>query len=155
MARLGNYIHTPSVVFRNVIKEFPYEFSLTPIGDYFLYILLSDHGKLKYFEEEMAVYRYGVGVISKMDNFKIAYNNIIMYSCLIGVINDINLKIIFMKRQEEALSLYKSTFEIKDSFIIKIPFFLIYLKNRIEEFIFNPRKSLRRIKNKTKQVFSK
>ena len=155
LARLGNYIHTPSVVFRNVIKEFPPEFSLSPIGDYFLYMLLSEYGKLKYFEEEMAIYRYGVGVISKMNDFKIAYNNIKMYSCMIGAFEEVNMKIIFMKRQEEALSLYKTTFEIKDSFIIKIPFFLIYLKNRSEEFIFNPRKSLRRIKNKIKQVFSK
>ena len=64
LARLGNYIHTPSVVFRNIIKEFPSEFSLTPIGDYFLYMLLSEHGKLKYSEEEMAVYREGVGIWS-------------------------------------------------------------------------------------------
>ena len=26
LARLGNYIHTPSVVFRNIINEFPFEF---------------------------------------------------------------------------------------------------------------------------------
>lgn len=155
LARLGNYIHTPSVVFRNVIKEFPPEIALTPIGDYFLYMLLAEQGKLKYIDEEMAVYRYGVGVISKMNNFKIAYNNIKMYSCMIGAVKEVKIKIIFMKRQEEALSLYKSTFDIKDSFIIKIPFFLIYLKDRSKEFIFNPRKSLRRIKNKIKQVFSK
>ena len=71
LARLGNYIHTPSVVFRNVIKEFPPEFSLSPIGDYFLYMLLSEYGKLKYLEEEMAVYREGVGIWSaKSDYFR-------------------------------------------------------------------------------------
>jgi hypothetical protein len=64
LARLGNYIHTPSVVFRNVLKELPKEFSISPIGDYFLYMLLSEHGKLKYLEEEMAVYREGVGIWS-------------------------------------------------------------------------------------------
>lgn len=64
LARLGNYIHTPSVVFRNVLKEFPAELYLSPIGDYFLYMLLSEHGKLKYLEEEMAVYREGVGIWS-------------------------------------------------------------------------------------------
>jgi len=69
LARLGNYIHTPSVVFRNVIKEFPPEFSLSPIGDYFLYMILADYGKLKYFEEEMAVYREGVGVWSVKSNY--------------------------------------------------------------------------------------
>lgn len=64
LARLENYIHTPSVVFRNVLQEFPPEFTLSPIGDYFLYMLLSQHGKLKYFQEEMAVYREGVGIWS-------------------------------------------------------------------------------------------
>ena len=64
LARLGNYIHTPSVVFRNVLKELPNEFSISPIGDYFMYMLLSEHGKLKYLEEEMAVYREGVGIWS-------------------------------------------------------------------------------------------
>lgn len=71
LARLGNYIHTPSVVFRNIIREFPYEFSLSPIGDYFLYMLLAGHGKLKYFDEQMAIYREGVGVWSaKTDYFR-------------------------------------------------------------------------------------
>ena len=71
LARLGNYIHTPSVVFRNVIKEFSPEFSLSPIGDYFLYMLMSERGKLKYIEEEMAVYREGVGIWSaKTDYFR-------------------------------------------------------------------------------------
>jgi glycosyltransferase involved in cell wall biosynthesis len=64
LARLGNYIHTPSVVFRNTIKEFPFEFSQSPIGDYFLYMMLAEHGKLKYLEGNMAVYREGVGVWS-------------------------------------------------------------------------------------------
>ncbi len=65
LARLGNYIHTPSVVFRNVLRELPNEFFLTPVGDYFLYIILSQYGKLKYIDEAMAVYRIQVGVWSK------------------------------------------------------------------------------------------
>ncbi len=67
LARLGNYIHTPSVVFRNVIKVFPPEFSLSPIGDYFLYIQIVEFGKIKYLEEKMAVYRYGIGFFSGFD----------------------------------------------------------------------------------------
>ena len=86
LARLGNYIHTPSVVFRNVIKEFPPEFSLSPIGDYFLYMLLSEYGKLKYFEEEMAVYREGVGIWSaKTDyyrNLKTAQTHALIVSAM-------------------------------------------------------------------------
>lgn len=69
LARLGNYIHTPSVVFRNIIKEFPPEYGLSTVGDYFLYVLLSEYGKLKYIEDEMAIYREGVGVWSAKSNF--------------------------------------------------------------------------------------
>ena len=66
LATIGNYIHTPSVVFRNLIKEFPFEFSQSPIGDYFLYMMLVEHGKLKYIKEDMAIYRFGAGVYSNL-----------------------------------------------------------------------------------------
>jgi glycosyltransferase involved in cell wall biosynthesis len=85
LARLGNYIHTPSVVFRNVIKEFPYEFSLTPIGDYFLYMLLGVFGKYGMINDEMAVYRNSVGVWSVQSNqtrsYKFMLTMILMKSC--------------------------------------------------------------------------
>lgn len=64
LARSGNYIHTPSIVFRNIIKEMPDEFKSSPIGDYFLYMLLTQYGRVKYFNESMAVYRIGVGIWS-------------------------------------------------------------------------------------------
>jgi len=64
LARDGNYIHTPSVLFRNVIKSFPEEMQHSPIGDFFLYMLLAEHGKFKHLNDTMAVYRNGVGVFS-------------------------------------------------------------------------------------------
>ncbi|MEO7172479.1 glycosyltransferase [Flavobacterium sp.] len=64
LARLGNYIHTPSVVYRNVLPTLPFEFKITPIGDYFLYMMLAEHGKLKYINDKMAVYRFDVGILS-------------------------------------------------------------------------------------------
>ncbi|MNG12704.1 hypothetical protein D3C84_963320 [compost metagenome] len=51
-----------------MIKEFPFGIELSPIGDYFLYMILAEHGKLKYIEEVMAVYRYGVGILSGNDS---------------------------------------------------------------------------------------
>ena len=82
LARLGNYIHTPSVVFRNVIKEFPFEFSQSPIGDYFLYMMLAEYGKLKYLEDKMAVYREGVGVWSDKSNYFRNFNTALLHSLL-------------------------------------------------------------------------
>jgi glycosyltransferase involved in cell wall biosynthesis len=61
LAKLGNYIHTPSVLFRNIIEEYPAEFQDSPLGDYFLYMTLVTHGKIQHLNESMAVYRHGVG----------------------------------------------------------------------------------------------
>lgn len=85
LARLGNYIHTPSVLFRNVIKEFPFEFEQSPIGDYFLYMMLAEHGKLKYLKDKMAVYREGVGIWSTkseyLRNLNTSYTHALIVSC--------------------------------------------------------------------------
>lgn len=64
LAAIGNYISTPSVVFRNVLDRLPDSFSKSPIGDYFLWILLAQTGEIKKLDEVMAVYRVGVGVFS-------------------------------------------------------------------------------------------
>lgn len=53
-----NFIHTPSVVFRNgLIKDFPEWFLKSPVGDYPLHMLNARQGLIKYFPEAMAVYR--------------------------------------------------------------------------------------------------
>ena len=60
----GNFIHTPSVVFRNMEIEFPEWYYSSFLGDYPLWSWLSKKGKIKYFPEKMAVYRENVGVWS-------------------------------------------------------------------------------------------
>lgn len=70
LARKGNYIHTPTVLFRNVLGELPPEFALSPIGDYFLYMLLVGHGRTHCSPEPMAVYRQGVGVWSAQSEYQ-------------------------------------------------------------------------------------
>ncbi len=101
LARLGNYIHTPSVVYRNIIKEFSFEFSQTPIGDYFLYMMLAEHGKLKFLEEKMAVYRNGVGVWSEKTeyfrNYKTALVHAYLFEYFTGKENNF-IPEIFLKR---------------------------------------------------------
>lgn len=98
LARLGNYIHTLSVVFRNVINEFPFEFKHSPIGDYFLYLMLAKHGKLKYFEDKMAIYRHGVGVYSGNLNVKILQMHIEEHACILSYLSDENIKKIMLER---------------------------------------------------------
>lgn len=68
LAENTNYLHTPSVFYRNCLKTYPKQFSYSPIGDYFLYTLLGEYGKFKYLNEEMAVYRYGIGYFSNFED---------------------------------------------------------------------------------------
>jgi glycosyltransferase involved in cell wall biosynthesis len=82
-----NYIHTPSVVFRNKKLQIPDAIFLSPVGDYFLYILLTQDGsKIKYLPEVMAVYRYGVGIYSKTGDNEQLWNwyntQFLIYSCI-------------------------------------------------------------------------
>ncbi|QSW87481.1 glycosyltransferase [Flavobacterium endoglycinae] len=153
LARLGNYIHTPSVVFRNVIAELPFEFQLTPIGDYFLYIILAQYGKLKYLEEKMAVYRYNVGVISKMSNIDIANNNVKMYSCMIGYIKDENVKKIIIDKQIKVVTEHYKQIEASyhNAFVSR-NFVFVTIK-KINFYSKNPKLFLKRIKKKFKFCF--
>lgn len=97
LARLGNYIHSPTIVFRNNLVQLPPEYASCPMGDYFLYLLLAENGKLNYIEEEMAVYRYGVGIHSTHSQIKMAKANIKLFTLLISytkssIINEIYLE---------------------------------------------------------------
>lgn len=91
LAHLGNYIHTPSVVFRNIIKSFPPEFEQSPIGDYFLYMMLAQYGKLKYLEDKMCVYREGVGIWSDKSQYFKDLNTAYTHALLVSYINSDNL----------------------------------------------------------------
>ncbi len=61
----GNYIHTPSVIFRNFIVKFPDIYKISPEGDFLLYLLLTKFGKIGYINDVMAIYRSNVGILSK------------------------------------------------------------------------------------------
>jgi glycosyltransferase involved in cell wall biosynthesis len=107
LARLGNYIHTPSVVFRNLLKAFPKEFLLSPIGDYFLYMILSEHGKLKYIDEEMAVYRDGVGIHSTNSQIKMAKANFKLFTLLLSYSKNEVINEILLERQLSTLDYFE------------------------------------------------
>lgn len=63
----GNFIHTPSVVFRNkLFKNLPEQFSKGFVGDYFLHLLNAQYGKIKKLKEIMAVYRVHEGGVHSL-----------------------------------------------------------------------------------------
>lgn len=155
LARLGNYIHTPSVVFRNIIKTFPFEFELSPIGDYFLYIILAENGKIKYLDEKMAVYRYGVGVFSHNSNLQISVKNHTLFTCLLSYLKDENIKRIIFERQKNDL------FHIET--IIKSEYNNLFVSGNLIFRILNsflkdykkPKKILKKVKTKLVQNLKK
>lgn len=108
LARFGNYIHTPTVVFRNLIPQYPFEFFHSPFGDFFLYMVLGQYGKYKYLNDSMAVYRHRVGVISKMNELDIVKNNILLYSCMISYFSGEELFKILKNRQLEVITKHYS-----------------------------------------------
>ena len=69
LAKHGNFIHTPSILFRNVVQEFPNSLLQPPIGDYCLQMVLAENGRFKMLHEKMAVYRFGSGGWSSQDSF--------------------------------------------------------------------------------------
>jgi len=57
-----NYIHTPSVVFRSeYVKNLPEWYYHCPVGDYPLFLIIAQYGKIKYLDKTMAVYRIHQG----------------------------------------------------------------------------------------------
>lgn len=59
----GNYIHTPSVLFRRSFLDPERYYKMMPClpGDYVMWMLLADKGVIYKFDDSMAVYRYGGG----------------------------------------------------------------------------------------------
>ncbi len=54
----GNFLHTPTVVYRNIFKgDLPSWFVRIPLGDYPLHMLHSNEGKIKFIAEPLGYYR--------------------------------------------------------------------------------------------------
>lgn len=84
----GNFIHTPSVVFKKNFREFPEWMDISPIGDYPLHMLNAQYGLIKYLPEEMAVYRVGSGIWSSQSRIYQLVNTMFALKFLISHFND-------------------------------------------------------------------
>jgi glycosyltransferase involved in cell wall biosynthesis len=99
----GNFIHTPSVVFRNHFDEENLAFFLksiqfSPIGDLPLHVYNSQYGKIYQIPESMAVYRLGSGIWSVKKKSERIQSTIRAYICLAA----------FLKTQSDFDYLYKN-----------------------------------------------
>ena len=106
LAKKLNYIHTPSVVFRNILKDElnTIEFYKSPIGDYFLYMTLTKYGKMGHIPERMAVYRYGVGVFSSLSALKSTKANLLLFTNLYSFEKDAEIKEIFFEHIQSCIA---------------------------------------------------
>lgn len=78
----GNYIHTPSVLYRRysgVQEQYQKMMPCLP-GDYVIWMLLAERGDIYKFDEPMAVYRYGSGLWSTSQTIK----NDLAYLCTLN-----------------------------------------------------------------------
>lgn len=99
LAKFGNYMHTPSIVFRNINIEFPIQFKLSPAGDFFIQMLISEYGKIHYIEDEMAIYRNGVGLWSSKEYSYRIKQTALMFITLYDYFKDRNHKISNLLKQ--------------------------------------------------------
>jgi len=104
----GNYMHTPSVVFRNNRIIFPESFCKSPVGDYFIHMLNAKHGKIKKMDDCMGVYRvHSNGVWSQQEDRRA---QICLYLTLMVDLFSGDVKKVMVKRLVEMkYSLFQSS----------------------------------------------
>ena len=126
---IENYIHTPSVVFRNNLVQLPSWFINTPIGDYPLYCLLGLKGKIFKMEDKMAVYRVhdkGAMASFKKNNLikRIGFNNgmIPFYEYMYQQSNILNFrkKLIHLLYANQSYAIQENNVALTKSFTKKL-----------------------------------
>lgn len=108
----GNFIHTPSVIFRSRLLPFPEKLSSAPIGDYLLWLHLASSGHILYLPDCMAHYREGVGVWSSAKKtHRILQWCFALFLC-IDYFKDVNIQESLRRQLQEAkLQLADASFE--------------------------------------------
>lgn len=111
LVSFGNYIHTPSVMFRNLIKEFPSAMYKAPAADYLLYVLLTEHGNIARLDDTMAVYRHGTGLFSTLKREQMLNSTIRTYRSILELLSG-ELKSIMKKRIQDLMKLKAEMMEV-------------------------------------------
>lgn len=98
LALYGNYIHTPSVVFKNVIQKYPRYFQELKVGDFFLYLILAEKGLFCRLPTKSAVYRFGVGAFTSLSHTRMRSSFKYSLKVFLENENDLLVKIIIWLR---------------------------------------------------------
>ena len=94
----GNFIHTCSVVFRNNPIKFPFEYDYSPVGDYFLFILLSETGLLYRIDDYMGVYRRNSGVYSTLSPLDMQRKIVQYHIAILSYLSDCKQRNLFLQK---------------------------------------------------------
>lgn len=148
LAQHGNYIHTPSAIFRNLILEFPFEYYECCVADYFTYMMLGKFGKFKKLDEVMAVYREGIGTFSGEIRTKRSRYNVNLFTALLSYLTDENLKTLIFKHQKRAVEKLEQSIhkDYTTVFVSSHSFFRTL--NFIQNNYHNPKKIINKIRFK-------
>ncbi|MBF0503481.1 MAG: glycosyltransferase [Candidatus Omnitrophica bacterium] len=108
LIRFGNYIHTASVVYRNNFT-IPEWLCHCPIADYPLNLLSVRNGKIKYLDEFMSVYRFGVGMYCNWSSINKRIKHFVTINELIKNYPDRRIRrSLILKQRLDYLSLLKN-----------------------------------------------
>lgn len=115
---VGNYIHTLSVIYRNipqVIEDRKMLPSTLPVGDYVLWLLLAQYGKIWKMKDEMGVYREGIGVWSSKKCSYVQPRWVEMLHYLINFFNGRNKDVSanLMQQMKETVEIPMIDFEVQ------------------------------------------
>lgn len=137
----GNFIHTPSVIFRNnLFKEFPAWYKDSPVGDYVLHMLNAAHGKIKYLPDAMAVYRrHANGIWSMKSQLDQSIGWVWMLEKLAGQFQGSNIEKILLRQKADNEFYIANCFKdsnkeeyfewLHKSFTSSFDFFIDWIKN--------------------------
>lgn len=104
----GNFIHTCSVVFRNIPLKFPFEFDYSPVGDYFLFLLLSEFGFMRRIDEHMGVYRRGIGSYSSLSSLEMSRKIVQYHLAILSYLSEEDQKRIFLQKTFNVFSNFET-----------------------------------------------
>jgi len=126
----GNFIHTPSVMFKKNFEKLPVWMEYSPIGDYPLHMLNAEYGLIKYLPDEMAVYRVGEGMwSSKSRVYQIVNTTLALNFLMSHFSNNEKIKGILKNQYNFLMNKLSEHQEIgSNSFLQKIAYTLPYKK---------------------------
>lgn len=134
-------LNTLTVMFRNVIIDFPVEFSLSKYGDLFLWTLLSKYGKGKYLKTiEPAMYRLHEGGAHSLVSDKKKYDNLLIsYSCIFSYYDRLDDKEMKMYLRSKIIEMITRRDGFKYVFKYSAKSFASSIKHQVKNLFFKRR----------------